>query len=44
MLLMMTQLKTNAWTKVVFHRMCIAKKQALQGTSVIDTGLPLWFR
>ena len=40
LLMMMMQLKTNAWTMVVFHRMCIAEKQVLHGTAVIDTGLP----
>ena len=36
--------KNNAWTKVFFHRTCIAKKQVLHGTAVIGTGLPLWLR
>ena len=36
--------KNQRMDKVVFHRTCIAKKQVLHGTAVIDTGLPLWLR
>lgn len=35
-----TAKNTNAWTKVVSHKTCIVKNQALRGTEVIDINYP----